>query len=159
MKVCVFAGTFDPFTNGHAFVVDKCLEIFDKVIIAVGVNVDKTPLFSDEVRIETIKKLYKDQPKVEVDAFSGMLTDYMKDKGVKVTVRGLRDEKDYEYENTMARYNQDMYPEVITVYIPTPATLSHVSSTAIRNIISSGGDFSNYVPKQLVAELKKQLKK
>ncbi len=159
MKVCVFAGTFDPFTNGHDFVVSKCLEMFDKVIIAVGVNVDKTPLFSDEVRIDTIKKLYKDEPKVEVDAFSGMLTDYMKNKGVKVTVRGLRDEKDYEYENTMARYNQDMYPEIITVYIPTPATLSHVSSTAIRNIIGSGGDFSNYVPKQILADLKEQLKK
>ena len=62
MKVCVFAGTFDPFTNGHDFVVSKCLEMFDKVIIAVGVNVDKTPLFSDEVRIDTIKKLYKDEP-------------------------------------------------------------------------------------------------
>ena len=158
MKVCVFAGTFDPFTNGHDFVVSKCLEMFDKVIIAVGVNVDKTPLFSDKVRIDTIKNLYKNEPKVEVDSFSGMLTDYMKNKGVKVTVRGLRDEKDYEYENTMARYNQDMYPEIITVYIPTPVELTYVSSSAIRNILELNGEIKEYVPHAIADYLKECLK-
>ena len=154
MSVCVFAGTFDPFTNGHEYVVEKCLEMFDKVIIAVGVNVDKKPFFADEDRALAIKKLYEGNDKVEVEMFSGMLTDYMKEKGIKVTVRGLRDVEDYKYENTMARYNLDMYPEVITVYIPTPASLQHVSSTAIRNIITSGGDFSKYVPEKVALFLR-----
>ena len=153
MSVCVFAGTFDPFTNGHEYVVEKCLEMFDKVIIAVGVNVDKKPLFPDEVRALAIKKLYENDKRVEVDLFSGMLTDYMKEKGVKVTVRGLRSVEDYKYENTMAKYNLDMYPEIITVYIPTPSNLEHVSSTAIRNIIASKGDFSKYLPEKVALVL------
>ena len=158
MSVCVFAGTFDPFTKGHEYVVDKCLEMFDKVIIAVGVNVDKKPLLADEKRIAIIKELFAGNDRIEVEFFSGMLTDYMRAKGVKVTVRGLRDEKDYNYENTMARYNLDMYPEIITVYIPTPANLSHVSSTAIRNIVHSGGDFSKYVPEKTLQSIKDALK-
>lgn len=135
MKTCVFAGTFDPFTNGHAYVVEKCLEMFDKVIIAVGVNVDKTPLFNEEQRVNAIKKIYSDESRVEVLTYDGMLADFMKQKGVKVTVRGIRNQDDYKYETTMAHYNQDMYPEIITVYIPTPVELTYVSSSAIRNIL------------------------
>lgn len=148
MKTCVFAGTFDPFTKGHQFVVDKCLEIFDKVVIAVGKNVDKTPLFTDDERVNAIKRVYKDENRVEVKLFSGMLTDFMKENDIKVTVRGLRNQDDYKYESTMAQYNKDMYDEVVTLYIPTPLELSHVSSSAIRNIISSKGDFKEYLPKE-----------
>ncbi len=157
MKVCVFAGTFDPFTNGHDYVVKKCLEIFDKVIIAVGINVDKKPLLSGEKRVEIIKKLYKNNKNVEVKSFSGMLTDFMKENKIKVTVRGLRNQDDYKYETTMANFNQDMYKEITTLYIPTPNSLSHVSSGAIRNIIASKGDFSIYVPKEIVSDIKESL--
>ncbi len=148
MKTCVFAGTFDPFTKGHAFVVEKCLEIFDKVVIAVGVNVDKKPLFSTEERVEIISAVYRDDTRIEVAVFEGMLVDFMKEKGIKFTVRGLRDVDDYKYETTMARYNQDLYEEVTTLFIPTPATLSYVSSSAMRNIINLGADFNEYVPEK-----------
>ncbi|MBQ7348901.1 MAG: pantetheine-phosphate adenylyltransferase [Clostridia bacterium] len=157
MKTCVFAGSFDPFTKGHAFVVDKCLEIFDKVIIAVGVNADKKPMLSEHKRISLIEKIYDDK-RVSVESFDGMLVDFMKKKGVKVTVRGIRNQDDYKYETTMASYNKDMYPEVITLYIPTPAELSYVSSSAIRNIIELNGNFDAYMPERGAEYLKELLK-
>ena len=101
MRTCVFAGTFDPFTKGHEFIVEKCLDIFDRVIIAVGVNVDKKPMFSTRHRVNAIKSVYAGEKKVKVFSFSGMLTDFMKEKGVTVTVRGLRNADDYKYETTM----------------------------------------------------------
>ena len=158
MKTCVFAGTFDPFTNGHAYVVDKCLEVFDKVIVAVGVNVDKKPLFTDDERVQSIKEIYNGDDRVLVKKYSGMLVDFMRREGVKVTVRGIRNEDDYKYETTMARYNADMYPEVITIYVPAPTDLTYVSSSAIKNIIDLNGNFDKYVPEKAAAYLKSVLK-
>ncbi|MBQ7236225.1 MAG: pantetheine-phosphate adenylyltransferase [Clostridia bacterium] len=158
MRTCVFAGTFDPFTNGHAYIVDKCLETFDKVIVAVGVNVDKKPYFTDDERVQAIKEVYADNERVSVKKYDGMLVDFMKKEGVKVTVRGLRNEDDYKYETTMARYNEDMYPEIITVYIPAPANLTYVSSTAIKNLIDLNTSFDNYVPEKAAAYLKSVIK-
>jgi pantetheine-phosphate adenylyltransferase len=158
MKTCVFAGSFDPFTTGHLYVVNKCLEIFDKVVVLVGVNVDKKPLFPDRVRVDAIKSIFNNNEKVVVDTFSGMLTDYMKKNNIFYTVRGLRNQDDYKYENTMAQYNLDLFPEISTIYIPTPLSLCHISSTAIRNIINSKGDFSNYVPESSLEILTNYLK-
>lgn len=157
MKTCVFAGTFDPFTNGHAFVIDKCLKMFDKVVIAVGVNVDKNPLFSVEERIDMIRLVYSGETKVQVMAFDGMLTDFMKENGIYINVRGIRDRDDYKYETTMARYNQDMFKEIITVYLPTPTDLTYVSSSAVRNLIDLNADFSSYVPKAISERARKIL--
>ena len=159
MKTCVFAGTFDPFTKGHAFVVDKCLEIFDKVVIVVGLNVDKKPLFCAEERVEIINSIYQGDDRVEVAVFDGMLVDFMKEKGIKFTVRGLRDADDYKYETTMARYNQDMYSDITTLFIPTPANLSYVSSSAMRNIINLGAEFKEYVPEKALPIIEKLIKR
>ena len=150
MRTCVFAGTFDPFTTGHEYVVNKCLETFEKVIIAVGVNVDKKPLFTLEQRKQIINAVYKNDSRIEVLSYDGMLVDFMKEKGVKVTVRGIRNEEDYKYETTMSRFNQDMYSDCITMFIPTPTNLTYVSSSAIRNILSLKGDISTYVPKNAI---------
>lgn len=157
MKTCVFAGTFDPFSKGHEYIVDKCLETFDKVVIAIGVNVDKTPMFSLDERIEIIKSIYDDE-RVEVASFTGMLTAFMKEKGIKFNVRGIRNEDDYKYENTMAKYNADMYPEMISVFIPTPNDLVYVSSTAIRNILDLHANAEKYLPEKAVETLDKIIK-
>lgn len=149
MKICVFAGTFDPIQKGHKYVIDKCLEIFDKVIVAVGVNVNKKPLFSLEERLEIIKRVYDGNDRVEVDCFDGMLVDFMREKGVTVTVRGLRNQDDYKYETTMANYNKDLDSKITTLFIPTPADLSYVSSSGVRNIIELDADFSSYVPENV----------
>ena len=158
MKVCVFAGTFDPYTKGHAFVTEKCLEMFDKVVIAVGVNVDKSPMFTLPQRLEMIKAVYANDQRVQVERFDGMLVDFMRDRNIKFSVRGIRDENDYKYETTMERYNRDMYPQMTTVYIPTPKELVHVSSSAMRNIINLKHGVSDYVPTQ-VEEYIRKLKK
>ena len=146
MKTCVFAGTFDPITKGHEFVINKCLETFDKVIVAVGVNTDKNPMFSLAERIEFIKASFNGDDRVEVVSFDGMLVEFMKERKIIHTVRGLRDIDDYKYETTMARYNTDMYPQVITLFIPTPTDLTYISSSAIRSVINLNTDISKYVP-------------
>lgn len=162
MKTCVFAGSFDPFTTGHEYVVSKCLEIFDKVVVAVGKNADKKPLLDQNERLELIKVIYAQNPNVEVAVFDGMLVDFMKERGIKFTVRGIRNVEDYNYETTMAQYNKDLCPEITTVYIPTPASVAHVSSSAIRTIVKSNGDYCLYVPelgrKYLEQVLKANLK-
>lgn len=155
MKTCVFAGTFDPITNGHKFVIDKCLEIFDKVIIAIGVNQDKRPMFSLDGRKEMLLEVFKDNPRIEVSEFTGMLVDFMKEKGVLVNVRGIRNEDDYKYETNMERYNRDMYPGMTTLYIPTPKEMVHISSTAIRNVLYLNGNISPYVPEAVVNYVRK----
>ncbi len=154
MKVCVFAGTFDPFTKGHAFVVNKCLEVFDKVVIAIGVNTDKKPMFSLDDRKQMITLAFKGEKRVEIRAFTGMLVDFMKENDIKVNVRGIRDIDDYKYETTMERYNRDMYPEMTTIYIPTPKELVHISSTAMRNILELKGNASDYLPNGILEFIK-----
>ena len=159
MKVCVFAGSFDPFTIGHESVVQKCLDIFDKVVIAVGKNADKNPLLLVDERVDLIKEIYKENSFVEVCSFDGMLVNFMKERGIKVTVRGIRNLDDYKYENTMAQYNLDLYPEITTVYIPTPASIAHVSSSGVRTIVNTGGNFSAYIPEKGKEFFSKALKK
>lgn len=158
MKTCVFAGTFDPFTKGHEYIVNKCLDLFDKVYIALGENDGKTPFFSLDERIEAIKILYKNNDKISVHSFSGMLVDFMKENNILVTVRGIRNLDDYKYETTMANYNFDMYPEITTLYIPTPNVLEHISSSAMRSIIGLKGDIKQYIPEEEYEYLEKIIK-
>ena len=154
MKTCVFAGTFDPITNGHVFVIEKCLQIFDKVVIALGVNQDKKPLFSLEDRKAMISLAFKGEKRIEIAQFDGMLVDFMKKNDILVNVRGIRDLDDYKYETTMERYNRDMFNEMTTIYIPTPKELVHVSSSAMRNILNIGGEILEYVPKSVCEFIK-----
>lgn len=160
MNKCVFAGTFDPFTVGHADVVEKCLKMFDGVIIAVLDNANKTPMFSKEDRIGFIKKLYSDEKKVTVKASDKLLVDFMRDENVTVSVRGLRNSDDYKYETEMHYFNSDMYPELITVYLPAPKDVVYVSSTALRSLMRANADISSYVPEKIAEDVKQaRLKK
>ncbi len=152
---CVFAGTFDPITVGHVFVIEKCLQCFDKVVIAVGVNSDKNPTFSLNERMDMIKSAFAGKASVEVKAFEGMLVDFMKEENIAVNVRGVRNHDDYKYEANMASFNLDMYPEITTIFIPTPQSLSHVSSSAVRSIMKYGADISKYVPSSVVEKYNK----
>ena len=154
MKTCVFAGTFDPITIGHEYCINKCVEMFDKVIVAVGVNTDKKPLFSLNDRINMIKSAFNGKEKVIVKAFDGMLVDFMRNENASIYVRGIRDEVDYKYENTMAMYNNDMYPELTTIFLPTPKELVYISSSAIRNIMSLKSDASKYLSKPVLEYIK-----
>ena len=121
--------------------------MFDKVVVALGVNQDKTPMFDLESRKKMIELAVGGNKKVEIASFDGMLVDFMKKNGIKVNVRGIRDIDDYKYETTMERFNRDMYGDMTTIYIPTPKELVHISSSAIRTILSMGTDASEYLPK------------
>jgi pantetheine-phosphate adenylyltransferase len=158
MKIAICPGSFDPVTKGHVDILERSSKLFDKVIAVVLVNPTKTPTFTTEERVDIINAVYQDNDKIEVAVFEGMLVDFMKEKGIKFTVRGLRDVDDYKYETTMARYNQDMYEEVVTLFIPTPANLSYVSSSAMRNIINLGADFNEYVPEKAIVKIKELIK-
>mgnify|MGYP000755334735 CR=1 FL=1 len=158
MRECVFAGTFDPFTVGHRDVVDKCLKMFDKVHVAVLNNHDKKPLFSGEQRVKSIEKIFKGDPRVVVEHSDGLLVDFMKEKNISVNVRGIRNAEDFKYETNMFYYNQEMYPELITVYLPASLSKTHISSTSIRMLINAGADISPYVPAEIAGDVTAALK-
>ena len=157
MKTCVFAGTFDPITNGHKNMIDSCLNLFDKVIIGVGVNEKKKPMFSVEDRVAFINAIYGSNDRVEVLSFSGLLVDFMKMHNASIYVRGLRNEEDYKYESVMAKYNKDLFKELTTVFLPTPEGLSYVSSSGVRALIQLGSDVKGYVPEECYGLLMKLL--
>ncbi|MBE7087013.1 MAG: pantetheine-phosphate adenylyltransferase [Clostridiales bacterium] len=158
MKTCVFAGTFDPVTTGHEDMIIRCAKMYDKVVVAIGKNGEKLPFFTLEERVEILKSAFKDYKNVEIATFDGMLIDFMKERNIKINVRGLRNERDYTYETEMACYNQDYYPELITVYLPTPKNLTYVSSSAVRKIIAIGADVSEYIPSGAVKVVKEIIK-
>lgn len=157
MKQCVFAGTFDPFTIGHKDVVDKCLQMFDKVVVTVMNNQDKQSLFTAEERVDFIRRVYGDVSRVEVTCWEGLLVDFMRERGIIINVRGVRGADDFKYETNMFYYNSDMMKELITVYLPSPLERLHVSSTSIRSLINLGADISAYVPTESFAAIKQAL--
>lgn len=159
MKTCVFAGTFDPFTVGHLDVVEKCKKIFDKVIVAIGVNDEKKPYFSTDERARVLEKIFEGDDKVEIERFNGLLVDFMKKKGLSVYIRGVRNADDYKYETLTNCYNEDFYPELVTLYIPTPKKYEHVSSTSVREVMRIGADWTKYIPQSAVPLTKELLAK
>ncbi|MBE5756586.1 MAG: pantetheine-phosphate adenylyltransferase [Clostridiales bacterium] len=155
MKTCVFAGTFDPPTKGHLEVINKALEIFDHVIVGVLVNPDKTPLFTDKERKVLLEKMLEEVPNTEVVVYGGMLVDLLKANDTNFYVRGVRNELDYKYEIAMNYYNQQMYKDINTIFIPTSKELAFVSSSTIRELIIKKEDFSDYVPENIYEDIKK----
>jgi len=158
MRKCVFAGTFDPVTKGHEAVVKTCLSLVDEVVIAVGVNAGKTPLFTKDERVEMVQKAFVGNDRVKVQTFDGLLVDFMKENGYEINVRGVRNVDDYKYETEMFLYNTDMYPDLKTIYIPANKDSAYISSTALRSLYSAGGDVSNYLPENITEFVKGLLK-
>ncbi len=157
-KVAVYAGSFDPLTYGHVNIIERALKIFDKVIVAVATNYQKQPLFSPEERVEMIKEVFKDEPRVEVESFEGLLVDYMKKKDIKIIIRGLRATSDFEYEYHMASMNRSLYPEVDTIFMVTAKDYFFISSRTIKEIASLGGEVSDFVPPIVAKKLKEKFK-
>ena len=148
-KIAVFPGSFSPFTLGHKAVVDSALPLFDKLIIAVGINVEKTEYFSIEERVDWVKAVYEKNPKVEVKCYEGLTVDFCKKEDVNYILRGLRDSHDFKYEKNIAQVNKKLNATIETVFIITPPELSHISSTILRDIIKNGGDITKFIPKEI----------
>lgn len=149
MKKCVFAGTFDPFTVGHADTVEKCLALFDEVIVAVAENRGKLCRYSRDFRVDMIRAVYRNEPRVKVLAWDGVIVDLLKQEGTPFYVRGLRSAVDYDYETADFYASRDLSPDLIELYFPTEQSHSHISSTLVRNCIAFKKPFASYVPPEV----------
>lgn len=142
----MFAGSFDPFTRGHKNIVDRALNgVADKVIIAIGVNCQKKYMFSLEERIEAIRKAYIDEPRVRVESYEGLTTDYAKAVGADFLLRGVRSVKDFEFERDIAEVNRRL-TGIETVLLYSDAELACVSSSVVRELLSYNKDVKEYLP-------------
>ena len=148
-KIAVFPGSFSPFTIGHQSVIDRALPLFDKIIIAIGINAEKNQYFSIEERIQWIKDVYNNNSKISVKFYEGLTVDFCKKENANFILRGLRDSHDFKYEKNIAQMNYNLNHKIQTVFLITPPEISHISSTIIRDIIKNGGDVSEFIPKQI----------
>ena len=155
--IAVYPGTFDPITNGHVDIARRALELFDKLVIAVAINVRKTPLFTTEERAEMIRaSLGAEAARVEVDSFSGLLVDYARRRQARVVIRGLRAIADFEYEFQFAHMNRHLAPDVETIFLMTSDESFYVSSSLVKEVAAMGGDIGKIVPPAVVEALKKK---
>jgi pantetheine-phosphate adenylyltransferase len=145
-SIAVYPGSFDPITNGHVDILRRSLAIFDRVIVAIAENIRKTPLFTYAERTAHIRQAIGDDPRVEYDAFSGLLISYCQRRGASTIVRGLRALADFEYEFQFAHMNRRLAPEIDTMFLMTAEENFYVSSSLIKEVASLGGDVSGLVP-------------
>jgi pantetheine-phosphate adenylyltransferase len=155
MPVAIYPGSFDPLTNGHLSLIQRGLQMFDRVIVAIAVNPKKTPLFTLEERRELIREACPDS-RVEVDAFQGLLVEYAKQRQVGVLLRGLRAVSDFEYEFQLANMNRKLAPGIETVFMMTGEDYFYISSQLVREVASLGGDVTGLVPTNVHAKLQEK---
>ena len=145
-KIAVFPGSFSPFTLGHKSIVERTLPLFDKLIIAIGINSNKTNNFPTEKNQKWIQLLFSNETKIEVLTYDGLTVDFCKEQNSKYIVRGVRDEKDFEFEKKVAQNNKELNSEIETLLITTLPKYSHISSTIVRDIMLNKGDISKLIP-------------
>ncbi len=158
MKTAIYPGSFDPVTNGHIDILERALSLFDKVIITVANNSTKNPLFTEEERVALLRESTKKFKNVEVDAFHGLLVDYVRKRGAVAIVRGLRAVTDFEYELQMALMNRKLNQRVETIFLMPNEKYTYLSSNFVREIARLGGDVDSFVPPCVRKALKTKLK-
>ncbi|MCB9707609.1 MAG: pantetheine-phosphate adenylyltransferase [Myxococcales bacterium] len=146
MKIAVYPGSFDPITQGHVSIINGGLVAFDKVIVGVLSNPKKTALFSAEERMDMIREVFIDEDRVEVDAFEGLLVNFVRHKGSRVILRGLRAVADFEYELQMANMNRKLSEDIETIFIMANDAYFYVASGLVKEVAKLGGDISSLVP-------------
>jgi pantetheine-phosphate adenylyltransferase len=159
MKIAVYPGSFDPITNGHLDVIERASRMFDRVIVALIKNPEKTPQFSLKDRMAMLEASVPHCDNVTVDDFDGLLVEYVSSKKACAVVRGLRAVSDFDYEFQMALTNRRMAPEIETVFLMTDYRYSYLSSSVVKQIAGLGGDVSGLVPAAVVTYLKGKKKK
>ena len=150
MRRAIYPGSFDPITFGHLDIIERSAELFDEIIVAVLNNSQKNALFSNDERVNMIKKLTSKYPNVKVDSFEGLTVDYAKKVDANIIIRGLRAVTDFEYELQIAQVNHVQYSNLETVFLTTSLNYSYLSSTVVREFASHGGDISHFVPAEII---------
>jgi len=145
-RICLFPGTFDPVTLGHVDIIDRSLPLFDKVVVGIGLNASKAVMFSPEQRLQWIKEIYKDEPKVEGAIYEGLTVNYCKAINAKFILRGIRYVSDFEYEKTIADANRTLDKSIETIFLTGEPKYTSVASTIVRDIIRNNGDASLFLP-------------
>ncbi len=149
MKIAVFPGSFDPITVGHVDLVRRALPLFDKIIVAVGINSTKKYLFPLEQRMEWLRQVFAKYPQVSVDSFENLTAHYCQRIGARYLLRGLRNASDFDYEKTISQLNHIVGDGIETVFLISQPEFSHISSTIVREIIVGGADATPFIPAEV----------
>ena len=152
MKIAVFPGSFDPITVGHIDLIRRAAPLFDRVIVAVGINAQKKYLFSLEQRLEWLEAVFDDDDHIEVDSFTGLTVHFCKKINARYLIRGLRNSSDFDYEKTISQLNNIIGDQIETVFFISRPEFSHISSTIVREIIKGHGDASSFLPPEIKLE-------
>jgi pantetheine-phosphate adenylyltransferase len=155
-RICLFPGTFDPITLGHVDIITRALPLFDKIVVAVGINAGKAPMFSAEQRQLWIEDIFKDEPRVNGAVYEGLTVDYCREIGARFILRGIRYVSDFEYEKTIADANRTMDPGLETIFLTGEPKYTSVASTIVRDILRNGGNASPFIPEVVQRSLSVQ---
>ncbi|MES1221639.1 MAG: pantetheine-phosphate adenylyltransferase [Bacteroidota bacterium] len=154
-RICLFPGTFDPLTLGHVDIIDRAIPLFDKIVVGIGLNTSKAPMFSAEQRLQWINEIYKNEPRVEGAIYEGLTVNFCKKIGAHFILRGIRYVSDFEYEKTIADANRTLDKSIETIFLTGEPKYTSVASTIVRDIILNRGDASHFLPEIVFNSLKK----
>lgn len=155
-RICLFPGTFDPLTLGHVDIINRALPLFDKIIVGIGLNAAKAPMFSAEQRLQWVSEIYSNDSRVEGAVYDGLTVDYCKKIGAHFILRGIRYVSDFEYEKTIADANRTLDKTIETIFLTGEPKYTSVASTIVRDILRNGGDASPFLPDTVWASLRQQ---
>ena len=158
MKIAIYPGSFDPITSGHLNIIRRAANIFDRLIVCVMVNGAKSPMFSQQERVDMIRSVVHDIPNVEVDASSELLAEYARKKGSCVIVKGLRAGSDFENEFQMALINHKINPELDTMFLTAESQYMYLSSSTVKELGSYGVDLSDFLPSEIIPDFQQRIK-
>ena len=155
MRIYLFPGTFDPVTLGHVDIINRALPLFDRIVVGIGINTSKEPMFSAEQRLEWIREIYKDEERVEGAVYEGLTVRFCQQIGAGFILRGIRYVSDFEYEKTIADANRTLDRTIETIFLTGEPKFTSVASTIVRDILRNGGDATPFLPEVVSASLKK----
>ncbi|PQJ11152.1 pantetheine-phosphate adenylyltransferase [Flavipsychrobacter stenotrophus] len=148
-RICLFPGTFDPITKGHVDIIERAVSLFDKLVIGIGTNSSKQPMYSVEQRVDWIKEIFKNDPRIVVTGYSGLTVDYCKQINAHYVLRGIRYISDFEYEKAIADMNRMLAPQIETIFLTCSPLYSTISSTLVRDVIRNGGNAGMFLPDEV----------
>jgi pantetheine-phosphate adenylyltransferase len=148
-RICLFPGTFDPITLGHVDVINRAVSLFDKLVIGIGVNANKQPMFSLDQRMSWIREIFRHDDRIEVASYEGLTVDFCKKIDARFILRGIRYVSDFEYERAIADMNRMLDQQLETIFLTSSPQFSTVASTLVRDVIRNGGDATQFLPKEI----------